>query len=319
MAAVGGAQLQLDFLHRVFGKLARVGQQDCGRIGSVLRLPEQVGRAHLCVAGVVRDHQGLGRTGEQVDAHAAGQLALGFGDEGIARARDHVGGLDRGRAERHGTDRLHAADRIYLVRAAQVHGGDDRGMGLALVGRRTGDDAFHAGDARGDDAHVRRRDERVFAAGHVTADAVDRDVLVPEHHARQRFDFHVTQRIPLDLREVADLLLRELDVLDHLFGQRAHAVLDLALGHAETLRGPAVELGREIAHRVVAALLDIGKNVFDGLAHLGDVRRPVRQICRFQKMAVIRFRDGFDGVRRRQPAKRTAILPVGVERTRAAR
>ncbi len=93
-----------------------------------------------------------------------------------------------------------------------------------------------------------------------------------EHHARQRFDFDITQGIALDLREIADLFLRELDVRDNLPGQLAHAVLDLALAQSEILGRPVVEFLRQLAHRCVAAFLDVGEDVLDGLANLGNVR-----------------------------------------------
>jgi hypothetical protein len=42
---------------------------------------------------------------------------------------------------------------------------------------------------------------------------------VAEHHAGQRLDLDVAQRVALDLREVAHLRLRELDVVDRLLRQ----------------------------------------------------------------------------------------------------
>ena len=48
---------------------------------------EQVGGDELGVGRVVGDHRDLRRPGEQVDADAAEQLALGLGDERVARRR----------------------------------------------------------------------------------------------------------------------------------------------------------------------------------------------------------------------------------------
>ena len=93
-----------------------------------------------------------------------------------------------------------------------------------------------------------------------------------EDHAGKRLHFHVAQRVALDLREIADLLLREFDVFDDLLGKLAHAVLDFALAQAEVFRRPVVEFPRQVAHGCVAALLDVGEDVLDGLAYLGDVR-----------------------------------------------
>jgi hypothetical protein len=111
-----------------------------GRGRAVLGLAEQVGGADLGVHGVVGDHQRLGRPGEQVDADAAEELALGLGDEGVARADQHVDRRDRLGAERHRADRLHAAEHVDLVGAGQVHRRDDGRVRLALEGRRAGDD-----------------------------------------------------------------------------------------------------------------------------------------------------------------------------------
>ena len=68
---------------------------------------------------------------------------------------------------------------------------DDRRRRLALERRRAGDDALDAGDLGGDHRHVGRGEQRIFAAGHVAADRVDRNVLVAEHDARQRLDLDV--------------------------------------------------------------------------------------------------------------------------------
>ena len=59
-----------------------------------------------------------------------------------------------------------------------------------------------------------RGEQRIFAARHVAADRVDRDVLVAEHDAGQRLDLDVLHRVALDLGEVAHLRLGELDVLE---------------------------------------------------------------------------------------------------------
>ena len=61
----------------------------------MLGLAEQIGGAHLAVDRLVGDDQRLGRAGEQVDADAAEELPLGFGDEGVAGADQHVDRFDR--------------------------------------------------------------------------------------------------------------------------------------------------------------------------------------------------------------------------------
>ncbi len=96
-----------------------------GRVRPVFGLAEQVGGAELAIHRLVGDHQRLGRAGEQVDADAAVELPLGFGDEGIAGADQHVDRLDALGAERHRADRLDAAEAIDHIRAGQMLRGDD--------------------------------------------------------------------------------------------------------------------------------------------------------------------------------------------------
>jgi hypothetical protein len=241
----------------------------------VLGLPEQIGGAHFRVDRIVGDHQGLGRPGEKVDADAAGELALRFRDERVARPGDHVGGLDAGSAERHRADRLHAAEHIDFIRAGEMHRGDDRGVRLALVRGGAGDDALDAGDLGRDDAHVRGGHQRVLSARHIAADDVDRDVLVAEDDPRQRLHLDVAHRIALDLREIPDLLLRELDVVDGALGQALDAFVDLRPAQTEVLGVPVIELLRQFAHRLVAAFLDVGKDAFHGGADLRYIRGVV--------------------------------------------
>ena len=78
---------------------------------------------------LVGDDQRLGRPGQQVDADAAEQLALGLRHIGVAGADDHVDRRDALGAERHGRHRLHAAEHVDLVGAAEMLGGDDGRMG----------------------------------------------------------------------------------------------------------------------------------------------------------------------------------------------
>ncbi len=111
-------------------------------------------------------------------------------------------------------------------------------------------------------------DHRVLAAGHIAADGVHRDVFVAEDHAGIGFLLHIHQGGLLDFREVADLRLGELDVLDILFGDLIIAGVDLFPAEAEFLRRPAVELLGIIPERRIAARLDVVENALHGLAHL---------------------------------------------------
>jgi hypothetical protein len=195
----------------------------------------------------------------------------------------HVDRRDRLRAERHGADRLDAAQRVDLVRAGHRLRSDDRRRGLAFERRSAGDHARHAGDLGGDHAHVRRGEQRIFAAGHVAAGAVHRHVLVAEDHAGQRLDLDLLHAVLLDLREVAHLRLRELDVLQVLAGELVDAVLHLLRREAVILAVPAVELDRQLAHRRIAAALDVGKRRFDRVAHLAvEVRTCLRRHAALQ-------------------------------------
>ena len=78
-------------------------------------------------------------------------------------------------------------------------------------------------------------------------------------------------RLALLLGEVADLGLREGDVVEVALAQLGQAGLDLASREPVVVAVPAVELDREFAHRRVAARGDVGQDRLDRLADL-----PVR-------------------------------------------
>ena len=185
----------------------------------MLGLAEQICRAHFGIGGVVGNDQGLGRSGQQVDADTAEQLPLRLRDERIAGADQHVDGRNARGAESHRGDRLNAAQQIDLIGTTQRHRGDGGSGRHAVERRRAGGDALHTGHLRGQHAHVRRRDHRITAPRHIAADAGDRDVLVAEPNAGQRLHLHIAQRGTLHLGKAADLRLGELDVLDHLCRQ----------------------------------------------------------------------------------------------------
>ena len=85
-------------------------------------------------------------------------------------------------------------------------------------------------------------------------------------------------RRPLVLGEVAHLRLREVDVVEVLLRQAGDAGLDLGVGQPEVLAVPVVELHRQLAHRRVAARLDVGENAFDRRPDLRVVLRPQRRV-----------------------------------------
>ena len=192
----------------------------------MLRLSEQVGGAHFSICRGVGDDQRLGRPCQKIDADAAEQLPLRLRDECIAGTDQHVDCRYARGAERHRGNRLDAAEQIDLVGAPQRHRGDGCGRRHAVQWRRAGGDTLHPGDLRGQHAHVRGRDHRIAAAGHVTADTGDRYVLVAKPNAGQCLHLDVAQCGPLHLGKTTDLRLGELDVLDHLRRQAIDQLLN---------------------------------------------------------------------------------------------
>ena len=130
-------------------------------------------------------------------------------------------------------------------------------MRCAVHGWRRGDDAWHAGNGRGQHRHVRAGDHRELSARHVAADRLDRNVPVPEQHARERLDLDVRHRRALRLGEAPDLGLGELDVFH------------VAVAHllAEACGFVVVEPGGHFADCVVATGLDVSKRGLDAGAH----------------------------------------------------
>ena len=234
----------------------------------MLRLSEQVGGAHLRIRRVVGNDQRLGRARQKIDADAAEQLPLRLRDERIARTDQHVDCRYARGAERHRRNRLDAAEQIDLVGATQRHRGNGGGRRHAVQRRRAGGDTLHAGDLRGQHAHMRGRDHRIAAAGHITADTRDRNVLVAKPNAGQRLHLDVAQCGALHLGKAADLRLGELDVLDHLRRQAIDQRLNFCGGQAEILRLPLVELHGQLAHCRIAASHDVIEDRLDRLAHL---------------------------------------------------
>ena len=229
----------------------------------MLGLAEQVRRTQFAVHRIVGDHQRFRGSGQQVDAHPPEKLPLGLGDKGVAGPHDHVHRRNRACSQGHRADRLDPAQAVNFVGAGQVQRCHDRRIGGALERRGGRDHALHSGHPRRDHAHVRGGHQRILAAGHVAADAADRDVAVPEHHAGTRFDFHVVQRFKLNPCEVANLFLGEADVGDVLRVQAVLAVVDLLTAQAERIRRPAVELLRIPANRLVAVLRNVAQYALD--------------------------------------------------------
>ena len=235
----------------------------------VLDLAEDIGRGEFCItADLVGDDQRLGRASEQIDADAAIKLALGFGDEGVARACEDIDRINALCAQRHRTNSLNAAQRIDRIGSRHgLRGNDGAGDGT-LKRRSAGNDAADAGNFGGNHAHVGRGEQRILAARHIAASRIDRHVSVTENDAGHGLYLNVRHRIALDLGGVSHLRLRELDVLALLRTQAVYAGIDFGLAQAIVGAVPAVEPYGHVAHSSVAAFLDVGEARFDNVPHL---------------------------------------------------
>ena len=146
----------------------------------------------------------VGRTGQQVDADAAEQLALGLRHIGVAGADDHVYRLTLSvPSAMAATACTPPSTKIRRRRrnAWRLRWPD----AAALERRRAGDDALYAGDPGRDDGHMRGGDHRIAAAWHIAANRVHRDVAVAKHDTGQRLDLEVVHGLLLLLREVSHL------------------------------------------------------------------------------------------------------------------
>ena len=65
-----------------------------------------------------------------------------------------------------------------------------------------------------------------------------------ERDPRQGFDFNVLQGVFLDLREVANLLLRKADIANRLLVKLLVASINLVPAEAIAIWAPIIELGR---------------------------------------------------------------------------
>ncbi len=133
----------------------------------------------------------------------------------------------------HGGDRLRAADLEDAVGAAEMAAGDHR---LVRIGRQAGDDLVDAGDLGRHDRHDRRREQRIAAARHVAADALDRDHAVAQMDAGQRLDLERQDGRELRLGESAHIGDGEFGIgagLRRQLGQRRFALGGGDLEHRE--------------------------------------------------------------------------------------
>jgi hypothetical protein len=114
-----------------------------------------------------------------------------------------------------------STERIDFIGAAQMHRRNNGRMRLAPEGRRARDNAFDAGRFRGNHTHVRGGDHGIPSARHVATNAIDGNVFVAKNDAGKCLHLHVLKRGALHQREIPDLSLRELNVVDHTLRQGA--------------------------------------------------------------------------------------------------
>ena len=207
----------------------------------MLGLAQQVGGDQPRIGRVVGDHEDLGRARQQVDAHAAEQLALGLGDVDVAGAHEHV---DRGHAvdqpEGHRGQRLDAAKAHGHVGARLVDGVEHRGVTPPPPWGGAQPTTWSTpATLATQHGHERGREHRVAPAGHVGAHRRDRDVPVAEHHARAASRPRGRQRVALRLREAAHLVRRERDVLLELVVQLGGGALECRRPRPRSRRGPS--------------------------------------------------------------------------------
>src|ERR671913_1458658 len=224
-------------------------------------LPEEVGGQKVRVGRLVGDDGDFGGPGQEVYAHPPEELALGFGDVGVAGPDYHVDRLNLLHAERYRGQGLHPADAQYLVGPATGHRVEHglvdavRLAVLPLAWRGDGDDPLHARHLGHSDGHYRGAEHGVHPRRCVGAHRVNRDLLLAQDHAGQGLLLEVDERLPLEPGEVLDLLLGEANVLLELVVNRFLGSLYLLLGDHEGLRVPVVELLGAAPHGGDAFLL----------------------------------------------------------------
>ena len=132
----------LDLRHRSPQRASpRSVSRIAGEVGPCSAWPEQIGRAESRASTrVVGDDQGLGRTGEQVDADPAEQLALGLRDKALPGPTSmSTGGIARCQAPSRRPPERRRGNRSRPRRPGAMRD-DDRRRRLAVERRRAGDD-----------------------------------------------------------------------------------------------------------------------------------------------------------------------------------
>ena len=85
-------------------------------------LSGQIQRHKCGIGGGIGQDQNIRWAGKHVDAHGAKELALGFGDIGVAGSGQNIGGRCAELAKSHRRDALNAAQTQDRIRSGKVHG-----------------------------------------------------------------------------------------------------------------------------------------------------------------------------------------------------
>ena len=185
----------------------------------------------------------------------AADLALGFGDVGVARPEDLRDGGDRFGAESHGSNRLSAAHLINLINAAQTSRCENR---IGNRRRRAENDAAAAGDLGRNAKHQHCGKERCRAARNIEADGADRASNLLTNDAGHGFDSDRLEHF--SGVKFFDIFGRGLKCFDEFRRKARNGSVDLCLAHLEVLHFRAVEFCAEVTQRCIAAGLDFVKN-----------------------------------------------------------
>ena len=250
------------------GQLGVAGHEIAARQGVVLGLGHEVGRHHDGVGRGVGQHADLGGASHHVDAHVAGDVALGGRHVGVAWPHDLVDRRDGLGAVGHGCHGLGAAHGVDLVHARERRGGERVGVEAAVPLRRGHHDhAGHARDLGGDGVHQDGRGVLGASARHVDGGGGDGRHLDPEQSAVGAGG--EPGLLALALVEVADLVARLRERGEKLLRHVLERAGERLVGHAEGIRAGAVEAQAARAHRRVSVGADVVHDLLGSLHDLG--------------------------------------------------
>ena len=157
-----------DFLLNLFGQPRGSGDKIAACVWSMLGLCEQIGGDPAWIAAASQ-HDGLGRAGGQINRAIGTDDLLGGSDITIAGTKDLFHGFDAPGSIGQSGDGLGTTDARQARYAQQTGGGKQLVIGTGA----DNDDAFYAGNMRGDDGHDHSGKQSETPAGNVAADGLD--------------------------------------------------------------------------------------------------------------------------------------------------